>query len=359
MSDVLIDKIDDYFASDFQKISSFSQYIEDVSVLINQACKDSCDKLLKCVSTSAIENLYSPYASFVQNAGKRTRPSLALIGASLFDYRPSAALSSGLAIEHFHSAALIHDDIADSSLLRRDEQCLHLKIGDGLAINCGDFGLNYMTSVILSDDSTPPSVKVSLLKSVNRMAAHTIEGQALDIGWAKDATYNLGVEDYIYMATNKTAYYSVATPLVCGAIVAGANAEQIEVLEQFGIGVGLAFQIQDDIINLTENSNVTGKGCCDDIVEGKRTLIVIHALNNAKPADRVRLIDILSNSDNSKSDIDDALDIIDSTKSIEYASDYASKLIADAKLCLCDNIKSSHTLDICISMAKWVLTRKR
>lgn len=236
---------------------------------------------------------------------------------------------------------------------------MHLQIGEGLAINCGDFGLNFMPGIILGDISLPSEKKLSILREINDMARRTIEGQALDIGWAYEDNYNITIDDYTAMARCKTSYYSAATPLVCGAIAANANDTTKQVLMKFGLDVGLAFQIQDDILNLIGDNSDTGKGECDDIAEGKRTLIVIHALNNAKKDDRHRLCELLSSKKNTQSDISEALSIINSSSSIEYASDYANKLIADSVSYLCENINKNHALDIVVSMANWALTRKR
>lgn len=359
MSEIVSKKIDDYFSERFAEKSSFTEYIASISPLINEACGMSCECLLKKRTGYFFENLYSPYTTFVENAGKRSRPAIALLGSAMFGEKPSLALSPALAIEHFHSAALIHDDIADDAKTRRGEVCLHLKTGVGLAINCGDFGLNYMNTLILQDARLSQEVKIRLLSEINKMANRTIEGQALDIGWAHLQNYDLMQDDYFAMAESKTAHYSVATPLVCGAICSEAADEDIESLRSFGLKVGLAFQIQDDILNLRGLTNDTGKGECDDLTEGKRTLIVIHALNNASQVDRARLIEVLASRNTTQEDLNDALSIIESSSSIDYAMSYANELIEKAVAQLCENIESSHVRDMTVSLAKWSLIRKK
>ena len=124
------------------------------------------------------------------------------------------------------------------------------------------------------------------------MTTRTIEGQALDIGWARDDRFDLTVEDYLVMATHKTAFYSGGVPLAVGAIIGGGTEEQIDALRSFGMAAGLAFQIQDDVLNLVGTREATKKDFRSDITEGKRTLVSIHALQHAE--DGERLLEILS-----------------------------------------------------------------
>ena len=140
------------------------------------------------------------------------------------------------------------------------------------------------------DDHT----KVRVISELIEMTRRTIEGQALDIGWARDGRYDITPEDYLVMATHKTAHYSGAVPLAVGAIIGGGTAEEVEALRSYGLDTGLAFQIQDDLLNLIGSEESMKKDFRSDITEGKRTLVVGHALSNAAPEARERLIQILS-----------------------------------------------------------------
>ena len=118
------------------------------------------------------------------------------------------------------------------------------------------------------------------------MTCRTVEGQALDLGWARDGRYDITPEDYLTMAIHKTAHYSGAVPLAVGAIVGGADDEIVEALRSYGLDTGLAFQIQDDLLNLVGTDEAKKKDFRSDITEGKRTLVVVHALQNAAPRTR-------------------------------------------------------------------------
>ena len=202
------------------------------------------------------------------------------------------ATSAAAAIEHFHTAALIHDDIADEAELRRGEPCLHLTEGMGLAINMGDLALSLVNGTVINDPLLDDATKVRVVNELIEMTRRTIRGQALDIGWARDGRYDITPEDYLVMATHKTAHYSGAVPLAIGAIIGGGTEAEIEALRNYGLDTGLAFQIQDDLLNLVGSEESTKKDFRNDITEGKRTLMVVHALQHSD--DRDRLIDILS-----------------------------------------------------------------
>ena len=263
--------------------------------------------------------LYGPLSEFSNNAGKRHRPLICML----------ACRAVGAAIEHFHTAALIHDDIADESQLRRGKPCLHHQIGEGLAINAGDLALSLVTGTVLVDDSLSDAVKLRVLKELVDMTTRTIEGQALDIGWARDERFDITVEDYLTMAAHKTAFYSGGVPLAVGAIIGGGSEEQIETLRAYGMSTGLAFQIQDDLLNLVGTEEATRKDFRGDITEGKRTLVVVHALEHAQGNAHDELIDILSSKETDPESLERAVQIMRGAGSIDFARSYAIKLAHD------------------------------
>ena len=301
--------------------------------------------------------LYTPMRAYSQNGGKRHRPLICFAACMAVGGDASRALSAAAAIEHFHTAALIHDDIADDAELRRGEPCIHLTEGLGLAINMGDLGLQLVNGTVVKDPLLDDAVKVRVLSELIDMTRRTIEGQALDIGWARDGRYDITPEDYLVMATCKTAHYSGAVPLAIGAIVGGGTQTQIEGLRNYGLDTGLAFQIQDDLLNLVGKTESTKKGFRDDITEGKRTLVVVHALKNLEVGDRTRLVEILSAHTKDPADLDEAVDIMNRSGSIEYARNYAENLTSIAKNRLVDMIEPSPARDLLISMADWFVNR--
>lgn len=126
--------------------------------------------------------LYQPLERFTASGGKRTRPALALLGCEAVAGDPAAALSTAAAIEYFQSAALIHDDIADKSELRRGEPCTYVTEGTGVAINIGDLGLVNVLALVLRDEKLPADVRSDVAERLVQMEERTLEGQALDPG---------------------------------------------------------------------------------------------------------------------------------------------------------------------------------
>ena len=301
--------------------------------------------------------LYSPLLKFSRNGGKRHRPLICFAACMAVGGDPQRAISSAAAIEHFHTAALIHDDIADEAELRRGEPCLYLTEGVGPAINMGDLGLQLVNGTVVKDPLLEDSVKVRVLTELIDMTRRTIEGQALDIGWARDGRYDITPEDYLIMATCKTAHYSGAVPLAIGAIVGGGTETQIEGLRNYGLDTGLAFQIQDDLLNLIGKTESTKKGFRDDITEGKRTLVVVHALSHLDGVKRERLVELLSSHTKAEADLDEAVQIMEEAGSIDYARNYAENLTSIAKNRLIDMIAPSPSRDMLISMADWFVSR--
>ena len=275
--------------------------------------------------------LYDPLLAYTANAGKRHRPLICMLACKAVGGDAGDAVMSGSAIENFHTAALIHDDIADEAKLRRGEPCMHLTQGLAIAINAGDMALASVISSVLKDDRLSDDVKLRVLAEIVEMDTKTIEGQALDIGWARDGRYDLSVDDYVEMATRKTAYYSGGIPLAIGAIIGGGTDEQVEALRTFGMLTGLAFQIQDDLINLIGDEEHAGKDFRSDITEGKRTMISVHALRNAPSDDADELRAILDSGTEDHALLARAVRIMEEAGSIDFARDYAHALIGDAK----------------------------
>ncbi|MBQ9955702.1 MAG: polyprenyl synthetase family protein [Eggerthellaceae bacterium] len=299
--------------------------------------------------------LYAPLVEYSKNGGKRHRPLICFASCIAVGGDARRAVSVAAAIEHFHTAALIHDDIADEAELRRGEPCLHLAEGMGLAINMGDLGLSLVNGTVAKDPLLDNDVKVRAITELIDMTQRTIEGQAMDIGWARDARYDITPEDYLVMATHKTAFYSGAVPLALGAIVGGASEAQIEALRNFGLDTGLAFQIQDDLLNLIGSEESTQKDFRSDITEGKRTLVVVHALQNSCNSDR--LVEILSSKEKDPAVLAEAVAIMEECGSIEYARNFAENLTAIAKNRLLEMVEPSAARDLLLSMADWFVSR--
>lgn len=299
--------------------------------------------------------LYEPLRAFAENGGKRHRPLICMLACRAVGGDPARARSCAAAIENFQSAALIHDDIADNGQLRRGKPCLYLTEGVGLAINCGDLDLTLVTEAVLNDPALTDDVRLAVMRELTAMTMRTIEGQALDLGWVRDDRFDLTVDDYLRMATLKTAHYSGAVPLATGAIIGCGSAEQVEALRSFGLDTGLAFQIQDDLINLVGND--TAKDFRTDITEGKRTLVAVHAL--ADPAAHDEVEAILRSGTSDPAQLARCVELFEQTDSIAYAHGVAENLISRAKTTLAGIELDEGCRTLFLDMADFFLSRAK
>ena len=318
---------------------------------VNSGAKDPSTKL------AIGRYLQEPFDSFLLNAGKLTRPAIYVLGAMTQGDLHDLSLTPALAIEIFQAAALIHDDIADKGRLRRGEPCLYLKEGTGLAINCGDLGLAATFGVICQDGSFTPELKDGILQEIYAMCYRTIQGQALDLGWVRDGRWDLTPENYLDMATLKTAHYSAATPLVTGAMAAGAEGRLLDQLREFGLACGLAFQIQDDLLNVVGDAAEQGKDFRSDLAEGKRTLLVISALETLSEPERRHLITLLNEGAEAREKVDEAAEIIENSGVVPQVRQYALQLTTQAQQILQASQMDAQAKEILLSMADYFVER--
>ena len=201
----------------------------------------------------------------------------------------------------------------------------------------------------------PPKVRV--VNELIEMTRRTIEGQALDIGWARDGRYDILPEDYLVMATHKTAHYSGAVPLAIGAIIGGGTEAEIEALRNYGLDTGLAFQIQDDLLNLVGTDEAKKKDFRSDITEGKRTLVVVHALQNAAPEARERLVEILSSKERDPEVLAEAVAIMEETGVHRLRPHLCRGSDAECQGAVGRGVAPSQYRDLLVSMADWFVNR--
>jgi geranylgeranyl diphosphate synthase type II len=238
------------------------------------------------------EYLRAPAAEYLGRAGKGLRPALCLATCEAFGGVLDDALPSAAALELLHTAFLVHDDVEDDSELRRGAPTLHQQYGRALAVNAGD-GLAVLALGALRDNERPLGHRLAarIWSEFDFMARLTVDGQARELGWQRDRRTDLTPDDYLDLIMRKTCWYTTLLPLRDGVLIgAGRRAPDLEpVLERmlrFGFFLGAAFQIRDDILNLTGSLDRYGKEPLGDLREGKRTLMVIHLLAAAGPGDR-------------------------------------------------------------------------
>ena len=283
-------------------------------------------------ATEDVKNyVLRPVKDFIACGGKRLRPLLALLACEVCGKDPAQALPVAAALEQFQTAALIHDDIADRSEMRRNKRTLYAELGEGLALNCGDLALIESFSVLSEARDLASELKIRIINEFAEMMRRTVYGQALDIGWARDGRWDLTQDDVLELIGHKTAYYTAAYPLLLGAMVAGASEGQREALFQYGYYVGVLFQLCDDLSNLEESAGNTGKDEQSDITEGKRTVCVVYALEHASDTQKARLIETLSAHTTDKHALDEALSVMRATGALsavhELTHTYAQKAL--------------------------------
>jgi geranylgeranyl pyrophosphate synthase len=236
------------------------------------------------------KHLYDLILGQLSREGKGIRPALCLATCRAFGGSEQKALPSAAAIELLHNAFLVHDDIEDSSDYRRDRPTLHRQYGVPLAVNVGD-AMNAMSVRILKQNLSRlgPELCARVFDEFDHMSIETIEGQAMELGWIRDNDCSTTEEDYLLMVLKKTGWYSFIHPARIGALIAEPERPDLDAFNRFGYYLGTAFQIQDDLLNLTGDPRQYGKEIGGDLLEGKRTLILAHLLRSSTAQDRARL----------------------------------------------------------------------
>ena len=218
------------------------------------------------------DNLYAPIRYIMNLGGKRLRPVLTLLTAEIFGASYKDALSAAVAIEVFHNFSLVHDDIMDAAPMRRGQPTVHEKWNTTTAILSGDAMLILAYQYF---EDYEPKVFLALAKLFSRTALQVCEGQQWDIDFENSEKVLL--KDYLKMIEYKTAVL-VAAAMEMGAIIANASKEDCAAIYNFGLNLGIAFQIQDDYLDAFGNPENFGKQIGGDIIENKKTYLYLKAL---------------------------------------------------------------------------------
>lgn len=279
---------------------------------------------LSYVPFDASEYLVEPASDYLHRGGKGLRPALCLAACEAFGGRLDAALPTAAAIELFHTAFLVHDDVEDDSQLRRGAPTLHRLHGSALAINAGD-GLAFFALAALRDNERTLGWRTAsrIWSEFDLMARHTVEGQAMELGWRRDGRTDLTADDYLDLIIKKTCWYTTILPLRVGTVIAAGTAD-LAAMVRFGFFLGAAFQIRDDILNLTGDPDAYGKERLGDLREGKRTLMLLHLLAAAAPDDRRWLETFLSEPDDAReAQAERVYDMMQDYGSVGFADQFA------------------------------------
>jgi geranylgeranyl diphosphate synthase type II len=220
------------------------------------------------------KNLYEPIRYILDLGGKRLRPALTLMAAKAFGADPKIAVQQALAVELFHNFSLIHDDIMDQAPLRRGSQTVHEKWDLNAGILSGDAMLVMAYEALMQ---CAPEKLPSLLKTFNQTALEVCEGQQMDVNF--EQIKGITEADYTEMIRLKTSVL-LGCALELGALVADASLTDAQLIYDFGCQLGIAFQIQDDILDVFGNPEKFGKTPGGDLIAGKKTILMLHTLNH-------------------------------------------------------------------------------
>jgi geranylgeranyl diphosphate synthase, type II len=277
--------------------------------------------------------LYDLVATQLARGGKGLRPALCIATCRAFGGDAEKAKPSAVAIELLHNAFLVHDDVEDESEFRSDQPTVVAQHGVGIAVNVGD-ALNALSMRPLSTnvDVLGPALATQVASEFEHMLLQSIEGQAIELGWIRDNRCDLAESDYLQMTLKKTAWYTCMHPCRIGALIATAGGLDPARFNRFGYFLGVAFQIQDDLLNLIGERSKYGKEILGDLWEGKRTLMLVHLLRYCTEDERQRIRDFLGQPRAAKSERDVRWieGLLHAHGSIDYARSAARQLAAAA-----------------------------
>lgn len=247
--------------------------------------------------------------------GKRIRPLSVMMTHSFYHADLSYTMPAALATEVFHNFTLVHDDIMDRAQLRRGKDTTHIKYGINTAILTGDVMLIYAYKLLRQ---YPPQISVQLIDTVTDMSISLCEGQQMDIDFEQKE--DVLIADYVEMIEKKTAVLFAAC-FKMGCITGGGPEKDGHHLFEFGKNIGIAFQIQDDILDIYGEQQKFGKNKCGDIVQNKKTYLYLKALELASASEKKSLLELYRTEPvNNDEKINQVLKIFDSTNVIEYAN---------------------------------------
>lgn len=299
--------------------------IKEVKPLVEQRIESS-------LRASRHPRLADAMMHLIEGGGKRMRATLPWLVAKAVGDTHSGLLDIGAAIETVHNFTLVHDDIMDDDEVRRGRNAVHIEYDMPTAINAGDAMLAIAFERLVQAENLEPRDVAPLVRRIAWMVRRVSEGQQLDIEF--EERLNVSEEDYLEMIEGKTAVMFLTCAEI-GARVSGADDEVIQLMAQWGLAVGLCFQLMDDLIDVLSDSATLGKPAGSDVAQGKRTLMVIHALQQPDSKAKDVLLNVLGKGEDvAPEDLQAGLDALEELGSIAYAREKAVAYHAEAHECL-------------------------
>lgn len=325
---------------------------------LNQELKKRRDffnhQLEKFLSDGTPENLYKAARHLLIAGGKRLRPCIAMISCEAVNGDIRNVISLSIALELIHSFTLVHDDIMDKSRVRRNIPSTHVKYGEPTAIMAGDllFTKAFESMHNISSKCTVfKNVEFGLIDCTREIC----EGQQMDLDFENRKIVT--EDEYIEMIRKKTAViFQYAAE--AGAILGGGKREEINALNEFGLNLGIGFQIWDDYLDISSNKKTLGKDIGNDIRNGKKTLIAVHSLNNAKGKDKAIIDKIFGNPHASYQEIKKIYSLFNKLGSIEYAKNKAINHCKKGKNVL-KILKETNARNILMGLANYSISREK
>ena len=284
-------------------------------------------------AASARDRVYGIASDYPLRGGRALRASYCIAAARVFGASVEDAAQSAVSLELLHSAFLVRDDVEDESEERRGLPALHVLHGIPTAVNAGDaLTVLGLAPLLKNRSALGASVALHILEEAERMMRESVEGQAMELRWRSDNAEGLDDDDYLRMVLKKTCWYTTIYPSRVGAIIGTRSAARLDRFIRFGFFLGAAFQIQDDLLNLVGDHEKYGKELNGDILEGKRTLMLIHLLRSARGAERARLRQFLASPRAARSakDVAWVRRRMDACRAVERASRIAHALAGAA-----------------------------
>jgi len=309
------------------------------------------------------QNLYELAAEYPKRGGRNLRASLCIAAARCFGASTADSLDSAVALELLHNSFLVHDDVEDESEQRRGLPTLHVLHGVPTAVNVGDaLAVLSLRPLLRNCSLLGGRLGLRILEEAESMARESVEGQALELEWRRANVTNLLPADYLQMILKKTCWYTTIYPCRVGAIIGTRDSVDLERFVPFGFFLGAAFQIQDDLLNLVGDADRYGKELSGDLLEGKRTLMLIHLLHHASGERRRKISQMLGLPRASRTARQAAwvLDAMSDHGSLEYARGVAHALAGAATHEFAKafaNTASSDARSFLEALPTWVIAR--
>ncbi len=305
---------------------------------------------------------------YTLRGGKRIRPIFLIYGyRAIKGDVDKSIIKLSIFLELIQSSLLIHDDIMDQDKIRRGGLTIHEKysdffshrderFGDSMAIIMGDMAMNFAYEII-SESDIEDNLKAKIISMVSRYVTQVDYGQSMDIQLAR--TDNFNEKDVKSVHFYKTMIYTTMMPLMVGAVLAGAKNNELKYIKKYAEDVGLAFQVQDDIMGLYGDQKTVGKPIGSDIKENKKTLLIFRAIEKASVSDKKYLLNCLGNSEISNKDIEKVREIVKNTGAYKYSLDLAKKLVGLAIESINEANLDRITKSELINISKYIITRNK